>query len=149
MSRDLFDDIPCPGFKKRRYDGGGGEPILIPHRPGTVPAAGTGFAVARLEALPCAGYAFLGFGRMDEAPESLSARRERLGRQRAFQHDDARPREGDRDISGTALFREGEGVPIPHDLGMAFDKFLEVHSIPKRRGDETPGASPGFLAKGF
>jgi hypothetical protein len=92
----------------------------------------------------------------DEAPESLGARRERLGRQRAFQHDDTRSREGGRDLGGTALFREGEGVPIPHDLGMAFDKVVEVHSIPKKtRGRDTRSVTEqvsggtSFVAKGM
>ena len=106
-----------------------------------------GFAVARPEALACAAHVLSGFGRMDEAPESLGTSRERLGRQRAFQHDDARPREGDRDIGGTTLFREGESMPIPQDLGMALDKFLEVPSILKT-GDRTRQVSYGTSVRG-
>jgi hypothetical protein len=93
---------------------------------------------------------------MDEALEDIGASLERLGRQSIFQHDDAQARESVGDIGGAALFREGEGVPIPHDFGMAFDKIVEVHSIPKKtRGRDTRSVTEqvsggtSFVAKGM
>jgi hypothetical protein len=68
-----------------------------------------------------------GLERLDVALKNLGTSLEQLGRQSIFQHDDTEAREGVGDLGRGTLLRKRKSVPIPHDLGMAFDKIRKVH----------------------